>query len=72
MDMISAITGNTEHNSFSKLKGGEPWPYVAAKVDLDLINVLSAPLLWKRDRRSELHGIFAAQGCNFNEQQFLI
>ena len=52
--------------------GGEPWSYVAAEVDLDLINVLSAPLPWKRDRRPELYGILTAQGCNFNEQQFLI
>lgn len=38
----------------------EPWSYIAAEVDLELIDKVHEPLPWKRDRRPELYGIITS------------
>lgn len=47
----------------------EPWSYVAAEVDLELIEKVNEPLPWKRDRRPELYGIITSSKREGFEQK---
>jgi len=47
-----------------------PWTYVAAEVDLELIDKVNEPLPWKRDRRPELYGIITSSKREGLENKF--